>query len=57
MLCHQILFYGVCVGKVVGKVTRECGYYMTNIGIRRYVIFRETLSKWICKFIHHISLS
>ena len=54
MLCHNSLFYGVCVGKVVGKVTRERGCCMANIGIRCYDIFRETFSKWTCKFVFYI---
>ena len=57
MLRHYMLFYGVYVGKVVGKATRECGCCMANVGIRCYVIFRETFTKWICKFVYYISLS
>ena len=40
-----MLFYDAYVEKVVGKATSECGYCMTNVGTRCYVIFREALSK------------
>ena len=52
-----MLFYGTYVGKVIGKAMRERGCYMANVGIRCYVIFRETFSKCTCKFIYYISLS
>ena len=56
MLCHYMLFYGIYVGKEVGKATRERGCCMANIDMRCYVIFRETFLKWTCKFIYYIGL-
>ena len=57
MLSHYMLFYGTYVGKIVGKATRECGCCIVNISIRYYAIFRETFSKWTCKFVYYINLS
>ena len=57
MLCHYMLFYSTYVGKLVGKVMRERGCCMANVGIRCYVIFRETISKWKCEFVYNTSLS
>ena len=42
-----MLFYGIYVGKVVGKATRECGCCMAKVGIRCYVIFREKKYRYI----------
>ena len=35
------MFYGIYVGNVVGKVTRECSCCVANVGIRCYVIDNE----------------
>ena len=51
-----MLFYGTCVGKVVGKAMRGRDCCMDSVGIRCYVIFQETFSKWTCKFVYCISL-
>ena len=51
-----MLFHDTYVGKVVGNATRERGCCMANVGISCYVIFRETFSKWTCKFLYYISL-
>ena len=56
VFCHYLLFYGTYVGKVVGKATKECGCFMANVDIKWYVIFREKLLKWTCKFICYIGL-
>ena len=45
MLCHYMLFHGAYVGKVVGKVMRECGCCMANIGIRDYVTATNDLTR------------
>ena len=34
---------------------RVCRCSMANVVINFYVIFREALSKWACKFINYIS--
>ena len=39
-----MLFYGVYVGEVVGKATRECGCCMTNVGIR-FMLFSKRHSR------------
>ena len=52
-----MLFYGTYVGNVQSKATRERGYCMANVGMRCYVIFRETFSKLTSKFLYYISLS
>ena len=57
LLCHWMLFYGAYVEEVGGKATRECGCCMTNVGVRCYVILRETLLKWTRKSILYISLN
>ena len=48
-----MLFYGTYGWEVVCKATRKCSCKMANVGISFY-IFRETLSKWACKFLLRI---
>ena len=49
-------FYYTYVWEVIRKTTIECSSTMPNVGNSCFVIFVETLSKRICKFIKYICL-